>query len=805
MICVGEGDQKEEEIGQVRVRLSELGKERKRLTGELQKLQRMRNGPVEGVLEFESRKVPETAAEKITLFGQLFVARKDIYPRLWENQQTGSKGYSPVCDPVWEDGKRIRPTEILRRFGSNRFHPLDRKVIEGHLRGKHTIGTYSIRNDDSCIFLAADFDGNGWKTDALAYRDSAASFGVESLIEISRSGRGAHAWIFFVEPVSAFLARRLGTLILASAATDNPSLRMDTYDRFFPNQDTLPKGGFGNLIALPLQAAKRKKGLTVFVDDEFNPYPDQWKVLIRAQKLSPVEIEAMVASHLGEGEGTEVLAEALDERALESVSSDLLDLPVVRNARVILNEKIHIPTKSLPISMTGPLRSLATFPNPIFYEKQRLRFPTYNIPRFIFSGEIYKDRIVIPRGCLESVEDLFAMCGARLEVEDRRLESKRFRIRFLGNLKAGQKRAVAELKEHETGVLVAPAGSGKTVMACAMIGQWKVPTLILVNRRTLLEQWIDRIASFLTIERKEIGLWQGIRQRLNGKVDIAMIQSIAHSDEPKRIFRDYGAVIIDECHHVPAATVEGLMKECSSRFILGLTATPKRKDRLEKLLYYQCGPIRHFYNDALDSPYAKFAFIRTTEFQPPDELEARASLHRVWNALVNDKRRNEFIARDIFQAITEARISIVLSDRRKHVLALRDLVREESGKSTNVLIVLNGAMSKRRRENELARFAEALDRGQPACIFATSALLGEGFDLPRLDTLFLATPISYSGRLIQYAGRIHRESKNKREVRIYDYLDINSGLTLSMYRKRRGAYRQMGYEIVENGKLGGWW
>ena len=271
---------------------------------------------------------------------------------------------------------------------------------------------------------------------------------------------------------------------------------MDTYDRFFPNQDTLPKGGFGNLIALPLQAAKRKKGLTVFVDDEFNPYPDQWKVLIRAQKLSPVEIEAMVASHLGEGEGTEVLAEALDERALESVSSDLLDLPVVRNARVILNEKIHIPTKSLPISMTGPLRSLATFPNPIFYEKQRLRFPTYNIPRFIFSGEIYKDRIVIPRGCLESVEDLFAMCGARLEVEDRRLESKRFRIRFLGNLKAGQKRAVAELKEHETGVLVAPAGSGEN--GHGMCHDWTMESADLdPGQQTYTSRAVDRSDCFL--------------------------------------------------------------------------------------------------------------------------------------------------------------------------------------------------------------------------------------------------------------------------------------------------------------------
>ena len=794
-----------QKIEQIRARLGEIGRERKVLSDELLRLEQARNGRTEGFLDFDSKEVPGTPDEKIALFESLFVARRDIYPHLWENSHTGKKGYSPVCEPVWENGRRLRPTEIFRRYGSERFQCLDRTVIEEHLRGKHTIGTYAIRRDDSCIFLAADFDGDGWKGDVLSYRDAAASVGVKCLVEISRSGKGAHAWIFFVQPVSAFLARRLGTLVLTRAAAADPDMRLDTYDRFFPNQDTLPKGGFGNLIALPLQGSGRRQGLTEFVDDGLTPMPNQWEALARVRRVSRGEIEAILSSHLGDCNHEENLAEELDERALESLSDDPLKLPTVKEVRVILNEKIHISTAAMPKNLIGPIRALATFPNPVFYEKQRLRFPTYNVPRFIFSGEVYKDRVVLPRGCFEAVKVLFTACGARLEVEDRRMESKRFRIKFTGNLRGGQKQAIAELKQHEIGVLVAPPGSGKTVMACAMIGYWKAPVLILVNRQALLEQWAAQIASFLTIERKSVGQWRSRSRKLGRKVDVAMIQSFANCDDPKRIFRDYGAVIVDECHHVPAVTVEALMKECPCRFILGLTATPKRKDGLERLLYQQCGPIRYYYSEVSEAPFSKKAFIRTTGFTSPSESEAPIALHLMWDALVTDKDRIELITSDIVQTLQERRVPIVLSDRKKHLQELKISVEEKRGELGDVLITLDGSVSGRQRDQRLCRFGQALDQNRSACLFATTSLLGEGFDLPKLDTLFLTTPISYKGRLIQYAGRIHRTTEDKREVRIYDYLDMNSGLTFSMYRKRRVAYRQMGYQIIGDDEMRGWW
>ncbi len=781
----------------------EIGSERRALSNELRQLERDVNRAREGHFDFEASVDPQTPGEKIGLFEALFVARRDIFPRLWKNAQTGRQGYSPVCEPVWEDGRRLRPTEVFRKYGASRFHPLDQKVIEGHLRGEQTIGTYAIRHDDSCIFLAADFDGEGWKSDVLAYRDAAASMGADCMVEISRSGNGAHAWIFFAEAISAFLARRLGTLILTQAAATNAEMRLDTYDRFFPNQDTLPNAGFGNLIALPLQRERRKLGLTEFVDDTFTPFANQWKSLAQVRRLYEDEVEAIVRAHLGASEDEKTRAEELDDRALESASNDLLKLPTVRHQRVILNEKIHIETENLPRRMIGSIRALATFPNPIFYEKQRLRFPTYNIPRFLFSGEVRNDRIVLPRGCLEPLEALFSLCGARLEVEDRRLEPKRIRVRFKGRLRGLQKQAVTELKLHENGVLVAPPGSGKTVMACAMIGYWKVPTLILVNRQALLGQWVNRAVSFLTIDEKDVGQWHGGKRRLGGRVDVAMIQSLKNADDPRRVFSQYGAVIVDECHHVPAVTVEALLKECPCRNILGLTATPKRKDGLEKLLYQQCGPIRFLVNEALDSPFAKRAFIRMTGMQFSHIREAPLAIHLTWDSLVSDERRIDLIASDIARILEEGRIPMVLSDRRHHLRALKDKVEQKRRGREDVLISFDGTVSRRQRNQFLIRLEEALDARRPTCLFATASLLGEGFDFPQLDTLFLAMPISFEGRLIQYAGRLHRACENKHEVRIYDYLDENSGLTFSMYRKRRAAYRQMGYQIISDDEASG--
>jgi len=591
-------DMKDEpfETSTMEQRLRELDQERSGLLESLKEAKRAERYAGKR-LELGQREYPETAEERIALFERLFVARKDVYPRFWQNERTGKKGYAPACEAVWEQGHRLKATELFARYGSSKFYPLDKRVLEAHLRGRETVGTYAIRTDDTCIFLAADFDGDGWKSEVTAYRESAAQLGVSVLVEVSRSGNGAHAWIFFSEPVPAFRARLLGSYLVAQVESKLPSAARQAFDRLFPNQDSMPQGGFGNLIALPLQKERRSHGCTVFVDEAFEVYSGQWQVLSDVTCLSHDELDEILGEIVGSVPEPDADCLDLESLILESSEAQVVDYPPVEDWQVHLDESVTIQTSGLPGRFVAKLLNLARFPNPVFFQKQRQRFPTYDTPRRIFAGELHQDRIVLPRGCLEDVIELFAQSGSRVEVLDRRLKPKRIKSSFVGELTSVQNRALEEMKAFEYGVLVAPPGSGKTVMACAMIAARKVPTLILVHRRNLADQWEARLTQFLDVERKQIGFVQTGRKKPKGLIDIASVQTLSRRENLKQLFREYGMVIIDECHHVPSVSLESVMKECGSRYILGLTATPKRKDGLEQLLFMQCGSIRHVLSD----------------------------------------------------------------------------------------------------------------------------------------------------------------------------------------------------------------
>jgi len=573
---------------------------------------------------------------------------------------------------------------------------------------------------------------------------------------------------------------------------------MDTYDRFFPNQDTLPKGGFGNLIALPLQKERRQHGYTEFVDEQNESFPDQWEILTNVRRIGTEEISIILEQCLEVDISPDTPSLELEECILEQSGAKALDLPVLPDWQAFLTEKLIIPSEGLSDRMVARLKNLATFPNPIFYEKQRQRFPTYNIPRCIFSGELHSDRIVLPRGCLEQAVELFAECGSRLEIEDRRLKPKGIRLSFKGNLYPNQSAAQQKMLEYEHGILVAPPGSGKTVMACSIIGKRKTPTLILVNRQVLLNQWLDALQEFLGLEKKEIGQWRGASKKAKGKVDIAMIQTLGNVENAQAFFRAYGQVVIDECHHVPAVSLEALLKECGCRFILGLTATPQRKDRLERLLFHQCGPIRYVLDGEASHSFDKRVMLRATTFQAFQEDGKPLPLHLTWQRMIEDRERNERIVSDILECIKQGRKTIVLSDRKEHLETLKIMLSQECGSAKTAFVMLEGTLSPNQRQKRIDEFCLSVENGTPACLFATSSLLGEGFDLPILDTLFLTMPISFKGRLIQYAGRLHRIAPGKSDVVIYDYLDELLPLTMSMYRRRLPAYRSMGYEISRN-------
>ncbi len=782
------------DIDKIRVRLSEIARERSELLRQLANLV-----AESGQQRFAAvvEKVPGTVADKIRLFRRRFVARMDVYPKFWENRAKGTKGYYPVCETVYEDGLRLRPSELYQQYGSSRFEHLDDRVVEGHLRGRHIVGSYAIRKDDTCIFLACDFDGDGWKECVSAYVDAAEARGIRILVEISRSGNGAHAWVFFAEPILARLARAFGALLLAEASSQISKLDLEAYDRFFPNQDFLPKGGFGNLIGLPLQKERRADDCTVFVDATFEPFSDQWRVLASTPAYWEPQVRSVLELGLEVCPIGEASPEELDEACLGK-SMEILS-PVgspISDVQAEMNKSLRIPIREIPDEFVAKLLKLATIPNPIFFEKQRMRFPVYDIPRYIVRAELRKECVVLPRGCVEDAVDLFAKRGSRLDVQDLRLSERRIRVRFTGVLNREQQVAVSAMNDHDCGVLVAPPGSGKTVMACCIIGQWKLATVILVNRRTIADQWKERLLEFTSLDKNQLGELHGTKKKLRFKVDIVMMQSLAKRDDIELLFRNYSALIVDECHHVPAVTFESIMNHCGARRVLGLTATPSRKDGLEKLLFQQCGPIRHVVSVEADPDLRRVGYLVETRFRPDWGEGEYAPLHEIWEELVSSETRNELIASLVVEAIQKNRRIVVLSDRRQHLECLTEVVRSKVASSDCTLESLVGGLGKRDLKERFSRIRTALDKGESVCIFATGSFLGEGFDMKELDTLFLAMPISFKGRLIQYAGRLHRKCEGKKEVQVFDFLDTHLPVAMSMYRKRKAAYREMGYEVV---------
>lgn len=745
-------------------------------------------------------KPPQSPAEKVALFLDLFGTRRSVYPKRWENQKTGKSGYAPACDNEWRAGICEKPRVKCAECPHQRFPALDDRSVEGHLRGAHTLGVYAIATDDTCRFLAADFDGEGWSDDVRAYRDAAEKVGVAVAIERSRSGNGAHAWIFFAEPVPAALARRLGTILVAKASSLRPTLSLGAYDRLFPNQDTLPPGGFGNLIALPLAKGPRQQGNTLFLDAQMQPIEDQWSFLAGLARLTRGDLERILGRIAPMPSlGAPVQNSSVSEDFALQNDTDVLDLshPRIRSGMltgevtVRLDAQIHLP-RSLPTPLLAGLRRLATFPNPVFHEKLRLRFPTYDTPRFLFAGEWHPDRLVLPRGVLDRCLALLEAAGGTVALQDTRQAGARVKWKFEGELRQEQETAIREMLEEDTGVLCAPPGAGKTVMGCALIARARTSALILVHRAVLVDQWRDTAMRLLGLKRKEIGLWRSQSPRHTRRLDIAMLPSLARADNLEAAMSGYGLVIVDECHHVPAASFEVVLKACPSRRIYGLTATPARKDRLEKLLFAQCGPIRHTLV-ATSTGAAKTVKIRRTTVALRPEAGERPPIHAFWEALVLDGSRIEVILSDLIECVTVGRSPLVLADRKAYLDRLENAFSARAAGA--VCFRFDGQLGKKARSEMLRQIEECYDAGKTFVIFATASLIGEGFDLPRLDTLILSMPLSFKGRLIQYAGRLNRVHESKNAPLIFDYLDGNHALTNAMFRRRLAGYRELGYQV----------
>lgn len=524
----------DDQIRSVENRLTALEKERGDLLTELKSLRIQRDSHTPVILLGRADvAVPTTNEAKAELFLSLFAGRIDVYPKRWENNKTGKSGYSPVCENEWTKPICQKPVIKCTDCKHQKFSRLDTSAVSNHLRGDATIGTYAIRSDDTCIFLACDFDESSWQTDLLAYKQTAKSFGIDVAMERSRSGRGGHAWIFFGEPIPARLARSLGTLIIAKCSERNMRLSLDSYDRFFPTQDFLPRGGFGNLIALPLQKTPRESGNSVFVDESFHVISDQWNYLTSVRRLYRIDIEMLLSDFMPKKnikrvDGFEDAAWLTDNEILEKTSLPQKHEKSLagQDIEITFGSMLSISLEGLPNKVIAQLKKTSSFANPEFYKLQRMRMQTYPHPRFIFAGELRPDSLLLPRGALDKVTKILKDSGASVVIIDERIAKKKIKVEFSGALTNIQEQAVSKIKESDLGILMAFPGAGKTVMACKLIADRKVSTLVLVHRQPLLDQWKERISTFLKIPVKEIGTLSGSKKKITGQVDIGICSSL---------------------------------------------------------------------------------------------------------------------------------------------------------------------------------------------------------------------------------------------------------------------------------------
>ena len=724
----------------------------------------MERSQFEEMFQLQSSRL--TTQEKLQLFTSVFAGRYDVYAKSFINDQ-GKIQYFPSYDYGW---KQLPPEK-------RSFQTLTDSVLKSHFRGETAIGIFPMHLDDSCYFLVLDLDEGDWKEAGLTIHRIARERQMEAHLEISRSGQGLHIWFFFEEAIPCREARLFGKKLLELAMQESMQLSFDSFDRMFPNQDVLPKGGFGNLIALPFQGEAYHQGRTVFVDEYFQPYEDQWRYLQEIQRVSTAKVALLIQEELGKQE--------LDKE-LKVVLSNMIQL-----------EKSSVTPKTLFF-----LKNMASFSNPEFYLKQTMRQPTYQIPERMYLFGESDHYLWLPRGLLYPLQDKFK----QVVVEDRRKVQRSIRVAFKGELTLEQELALSDMTSKENGLLHAETGFGKTVLGAALISKRKTKTIILVHNKQLLDQWLDRLNHFLTFEEEEatrytasgrekvigyVGKYGGTKKWLSKLVDVVMIQSLFKLENSQSLLDEYEMMIVDECHHVSALMFEKIVAQFRGKYLYGLTATPERKNGHEPIVFQRIGEIIHT-ADKRETDFKRQLQLRFTSFGHLEIEKTKASnFIQLSDWIATDSVRNQMILKDILDQVAEGRNILVLVNRIQQIDVFEKLLKE---KEVDDFYIISGK-TKVRERTSLLEILEQLDKG--FVLLSTGKYIGEGFDLPQLDTLILAAPFSWKNNLIQYAGRIHRNYKDKSLVRIFDYVDIHVPYLEKMFQKRQVAYRKMDYRVIE--------
>lgn len=739
-------------------------------------------------------------SELVALYRELFYGRQDVFAVRWDNEKAGTHGYAPKCKNEWDRnicGKSMRIKGACKKCAYKENQEITDQFIQQHFTGTGrnalVIGVYPLLEDETCRFLAIDFDKKNWQEEILIAKSIYEEYGIKSYIERSRSGNGGHLWIFFSEPIEARLARKLGTKVLETAINRNGSSKFDSFDRLFPNQDYMPKGGYGNLIALPLQRQAVENGNSVFVDDTFKMYSSQTAVLqniVRYSRSEILDVLKLFPDVVLQEVNNKELAE--EDRTLpwEKKKEEKVPTDLPKSSDVVLYDKIYIYKNKLHPFLKKKFIGLTVFHNPEYYLALNLRKSVQDIPMWIQCFDEDSEFIMLPIGLEETFEEICASYHVKINVIDKRYQGKTIDVNFHGDLREKQVTAVEELLAVSNGILHANTAFGKTVAAIALIAERKVNTLIIVDRISLLEQWIERLAVFLNIPKNEIGVIGGGKKKPTGNIDVAVSQSLYRDNKVSDLIKGYGQIICDECHHVSAVGFEQIMKNSPAKYKYGLTATLKRKDGKERIVLMQLGPVRYKDLSKVTSELGHKVLVQETGISM-DGSKAEYTTNEIYDYLYVNPIRNTQILMDVRNCLDEKRYPIILTERKEHI----ELLGQELSPYVKVY-KLYGGLKKKEREAIMEEL-HSLPECEKRVIIATSKYVGEGFDYPILDTLFLTLPISWSGRVKQYAGRLHREYHEKKEVRIYDYVDSKIESAMKMYGKRSKGYRSMGYEIVD--------
>lgn len=755
--------------------------------------------------------------------------RKNVYDLRYTNPKTGKNGYYTQCFNRWDRGCHIQKKDGVRCKDCElrAYKPVTLPLIKAHMNGtdpngNDVVAIYPMLENNLCQLLVFDFDNHakgaeqedyaniddGWKEEINALRRICKNLDVDAVVERSRSGRGAHLWIFFKEMVPARLARRFGFALLEKGAESVNLKSFKYYDRMIPTQDVLPEGGLGNVIALPLQGMALKSGNSAFIDENWNAYEDQLNVLAGTRRLTRQGIEDYLSlwystGSTSEDNGTDAPWDKNSEIEAGSVKGVV---------RIVLADRIYIDSTGMSNKTKRQLRRMATFSNKQYFQNQAMDMPNYDESRFIYLGSDEGKYIVLPRGLREDILKKFDNAGIRYKIEDKRTQGRELNISFKGELRESQIPAAETMLENETGILHAATAFGKTVVCCDMIARRGISTLILVDRADLMNQWIKRLDEFLDIDeelpeyqtktgrtrkRKSlIGNLQGAHDTLTGIVDVAMIRSLKKKDGFHPMLKEYAQVYFDECHHAASESAIEVLQEINAKYVYGVTATPKRGDGKEKINEFLLGPIRYRFtakDRAEEQNIDHLVYPRFTRTVKPHHLSKTPYGNDAYELIRNNDVRDEQIIRDVADCVQAGRTPVVLTKYVDHANKLSERLKKYADR----LILLTGANGTKARRAQVKELNE-VDDSDSLILVGTGSLLGEGFDFPRLDTLFMATPVSGENVVEQYVGRLNRDYDGKENVIVYDYVDSHIPKFDKMYSARLKAYKKIGYELCVN-------